>query len=74
MSQVSIILIIFIIFIDIVVLIIILIIVVIDIVVFMKMVIRCGGKVFHAERMLSKKHSFHKVPHMPIIVFALIDD
>jgi len=21
---------------------------------------RCGGKVFHAERMLSKKHSFHK--------------
>ena len=25
------------------------------------MELRCGGKVFHAERMLSKKHSFHKV-------------
>ena len=33
------------------------------IIIFIAIIVRCGGKVFHAERMLSKKHSFHKVNH-----------
>lgn len=32
---------------------------------------RCLGKVFHAERMLSKNHSFHKVTKMIMLVVSL---